>query len=330
VFSDGKFTSSIPQHYLDASYLINIPCLKSHDSGGITIAAKNHQGSILQSGVKPESQSAMYMHYALPKPPDGIQKTGVYRHLVDYMGHKELGGKTLIYIVDGLWAGRNWDGVVEKWQMAPFNNDYPSSLFLSQDAVAIESVCFDFLLKEYESKSASVKYPYFTGVDDYMKQGADPANWPVGISYDPEGDGTLLGSLGVYEHWNNATDKQYSRNLKTGNGIELLKYASLPSDNYQSEINTGISQKTMIDYKLYPNPFSQSIRIDINNDQAINLCIYNLKGQLVFNEIVNRTFQWNGTSNNGSPVDKGIYLIKLEDRNSGELVCSEKILFNKR
>jgi hypothetical protein len=306
-----------------------MPCLKSHDAGGITIAAKNHQGSVLEAGVKPENQSAYYMHYCLPKPPGGVQKADQYRHLVDFMGHKELGGKTLIYIVDGLWAGRNWDGVVEKWQMEPFNNDYPSSLFFSQDAVAIESVCFDFLLKEYENKSSSLKYPYYTGVDDYLKQGADPANWPAGISYDPEGDGTLLGSLGVYEHWNNAADKQYSRNLKTGSGIELLKFASLPVDNYRDEITTGISPRRIIDYKLYPNPFSHALRIDMNSDHALNLSIYNNRGQLVLNEIVNGTFIWDGTSDNGSPVDRGIYMVRLEDRNSGEMVCIEKVIYNK-
>jgi hypothetical protein len=30
----------------------------------------------------------------------------------------------------------------------------------------------------------------------------------------------------VYEHWNNPADKQYSRNLGTGNGIELIKLTS--------------------------------------------------------------------------------------------------------
>jgi hypothetical protein len=39
--------------------------------------------------------------------------------------------------------------------------------------------------------------------------------------YDPERDGTRLSSLGVSEHWNNAQEKRYSRNLNSGNGIEL-------------------------------------------------------------------------------------------------------------
>ena len=61
------------------------------------------------------------------------------------------------------------------------------------------------------------------------------ANPPSGTVYDPEGDGTRLASLGVHEHWNNPTDKQYSRNLGTGNGIELvvpsLRSADGPVDN---------------------------------------------------------------------------------------------------
>jgi len=266
-FSDGQNTSSIPQHYINASYFINMACLKSHDTGGITLAAKNHQGSILQSGIDPKNQSAMYMHYSLPGENPGY---GKYRHLVDYMGHKDIGGKTLLYLIDGLWAGRNWNGILEKWQMAPFNNDYPSSLFVSQDAVSIESVCFDFLLTEYTDKSDDIKYPYMDGVDDYLLQAADPANWPEGIQYDPEGDGTKLTSMGVYEHWNNATDKQYSRNLGTGNGIELKKVENLVSTReLQPESN----------YLLYPNPFSTELHLTLNPDQPdLSLFIYTLDG----------------------------------------------------
>jgi len=153
-FSNKKETSSIPQHYVDAAYFINMPNLKSHDYAGITIAAKNHQGSVLQSGTLPEDQFAMFMH---PYLPGANSNNRTYRHLVDFMGHKDLGGKTMLYIVDGIWAGRNSTGIIEKWNMAPFNGDYPSSLFVSQDAVAVESVCFDFLLAEYANKPGSNK-----------------------------------------------------------------------------------------------------------------------------------------------------------------------------
>lgn len=323
-FSDKKETSSIPQQHVDATYFINIPCLKSHDTAGITIAAKNHQGTILEPGDEPEEQYALYMHYTFPK---NNAQTDQYRHMVDYMGHEELGGKTLLYLVDGLWAGRSWEGFLEKWAMAPFNNDYPSSLFLSQDAVAIESVCYDFLLTEYANKSAAQKYPYMTGVDDYMKQAADPSTWPEGITYDPEGDGTPIKSLGVYEHWNNAQDMQYSRNLKSGNGIELVKYVSQVTDSYTDELTTGITQNEQLGYRLFPNPFTKNISVELKDRQPVKMSVYNLKGQLVFNTVINNSFTWKGNTNSGSELKKGIYLLKLLDIKSGKTVASEKIVY---
>jgi len=323
-FSDGKQTSSIPQHMVNATYFINIPCLKSHDSAGLSIAAKNHQGTILKEGDVPQNQSAMYMHYTFPQ---SNSKVDQYRHLVDYMGHKQLGGKTLLYLVDGLWAGRSWEGYLEKWQMAPFNGDYPSSLFLSLDAVAIESVCYDFLLTEYANKSASQKYPYMSGVDDYMKQAADPSKWPVGIKYDPEGDGTPITSLGVYEHWNNATNMQYSRNLKQGDGIELIKYVSQTTDPYEDELTTGILQNTHSTYKVFPNPFTEKVTVEANDRQSVKMSVYNIKGQLIFNTIVNNFYTWNGNTNQGIGISKGTYLVKLTELKSGKTVLSEKIIY---
>jgi hypothetical protein len=90
VFSDGGYKSTLPQQYLDADYLINVPCLKTHNEGGITLIAKNHQGSFLEKGDDPKSQYAINMHYSLPKNNRG---TGQYRHTVDYMGHEQTGGK---------------------------------------------------------------------------------------------------------------------------------------------------------------------------------------------------------------------------------------------
>jgi len=324
--SDGTFQSRLPQAYLDASYLINMPSLKTHDSAGITIAAKNHQGSVIAADQTPNSQSMVnYLHYDYPV--DGGAKNqvmGIYRHIVDYIAHKNLGGNTLIYIVDGLWSARNWDAVIEKWQMPPFNNDWTSSLFLSQDPVALESVGFDFLYTEYKDYPAAhgnKNYPLVSGVQDYIYQAADPVNWPAGIKYDPSSadHSSPVGSLGVEEHWNNSTDKQYSRNLGTGNGIELI---------YKSGI-TSIQPKVQVsEYKSFPNPFTQSIRIEADNSQFLNLNIYNLKGQLVFNTKMKGSYNWNGTSNSGKKIQQGIYLVKLTDSKSENLLWTERIICN--
>lgn len=226
-FSDGVNTALLPVAYVEADYLINIPCLKSHESAGITLCAKNHQGSVILPGDPIESQS-MYpeLHHSFPTS-TGQEGFGKYRHLVDYAGHEYIGGNTLLNIIDGIWGGHNWQGYLYKWQMDPFNNDFPNSLFLSQDQVAIDAVGFDILAYEFDNLPADdprkgEEFPLYEGTHDFLLQEADPTNWPVAITYDPENDGTPLTSLGVYEHWNDAINRQYSRNLGTGNGIELI------------------------------------------------------------------------------------------------------------
>jgi hypothetical protein len=136
------------------------------------------------------------------------------------MGHKHIGGKTLLYLIDGLYAGKHAkERAPRKWNIPPFNGDWTSSLFASQDPVAIDSVGFDFLWTEWDDG------PHQSGTTDYLIEAAMADNPPSGTFYDPDHQGNIsrLRSLGVYEHWNNSTDKQYSRNLGTGNGIELIK-----------------------------------------------------------------------------------------------------------
>lgn len=273
VFSDGQYTYRIPQEYLDASYIINIPCLKSHESGGITLAAKNHMGSMLQDGASPEEQTAIDMHYTLPSQ-DNVSGTHRYRHLVDFMGHESLGGKTMLIIVDGIWAGKGWEGWVEKWQMEPFLNDFPNSLFLSQDPVAIESVCWDFLLAEYAYRPVEEQYPFMDGIGDYLLQAADPTNWAEGIEYDPENDGSILGSLGVYEHWNNAEDMQYTM-------IDLRKVF-----NNEEPYISGIDEQTNHNepvLKVYPNPFSERLVFEFDSqiDTDVRIELYDMRGRLI-------------------------------------------------
>jgi hypothetical protein len=57
--------------------------------------------------------------------------------------------------------------------------------------------------------------------DNYLHEAAQAAKPPSGTSYAPDGSGTLA-SLGVHEHWNNATERKYSRNLGRKEGIELV------------------------------------------------------------------------------------------------------------
>jgi hypothetical protein len=203
----------------NADYQINIAALKAHARAGVTLTAKNHFGSHTRS-------SAEKLHPGLIAPEnDQPVRTdyGMYRVLTDIMGHEKLGGNTVLFLVDGLWGGPEAVEQPVKWHSAPFNNDWPNSVFISQDQVALESVCLDFLRAEFFDPDGPGKArPYFDAVNDYLLQAADSGFWPEGIIYDPENDGKPIGSLGVCEHWNNDIEKLYSRNLGFNKGIELI------------------------------------------------------------------------------------------------------------
>ena len=213
----------VPAGYAEADYFINLANLKAHTGAGITLCAKNHYGSLIRT---PPQKGYYDLH-----PSAFSKEVGIYRNLVDLMGHKHVGGKTVLYLIDGLYSGIHpRDRAPRKWSSYPFNGDWASSLLASQDPVAIDSVGFDFLYAEYEEN------PRKSGVDDYLHEAALANNPPSGTFYDPDhpGDVKRLPSLGVHEHWNNAKDKKYSRNLGTGEGIELI--AITPANTAKADI----------------------------------------------------------------------------------------------
>lgn len=208
---DGKQQDFMPAFITEADYLINLANLKAHTAAGVTLCAKNNFGSLVRWPVQPGFYD---IH-----PNTFSKEVKVYRPEVDLMGHAHLGGKTVLYLIDGLYPGKHpIDEAPRKWNSPPFHGDWASSLLASQDPVAVDSVGFDFLWTEWED------YPRKTGVDDYLHEAALAGNPPSGTFYDPNHSKNQkrLASLGVHEHWNNAEEKKYSRNLGIGKGIELI------------------------------------------------------------------------------------------------------------
>jgi hypothetical protein len=85
-------------------------------------------------------------------------------------------------------------------------------------------VAFDFLSQQWPGEALGNE-----GVQDYLHEMALADSPPSGTFYDPENDGAAMASQGVHEHWNNATDKQYTRYLGTGSGIELVYLVGSPT-----------------------------------------------------------------------------------------------------
>jgi len=330
--SDGGKKNKLPQPYIDASYLINIPVLKKHHRAGISLCAKNHFGSVTPFN----SNGAFDWHYSLPCPDAGGNVTngeyGVYRCFVDIMAHKDLGGKTLLYLVDGLWSSINWGHPPIKWRMSPFNNDWPNSLFFSQDPVAIESVGFDFLYHEfgpdhptegaYDPRDDHGPFPHYAGVDDYLHQAADATYRPSGFVYDPEKDGTPIpASLGVHEHWNNAEEKKYSRNLGLDKGIELVYIQGTSG----VENRGSFSIKGFQLEQNYPNPFNPSTEIQYHLSETVRvaLLICGIDGKPVrtlfsgTQQAGSYRFFWDGCLDSGAPAASGVYLCTLRIEKDG-------------
>lgn len=207
----------LPTCVTRATYLINVALLKGHSLAAVTLCAKNHYGSVYREDTGPKDPHRGWnpsnMHESITT---YRRPMGSYNALVELMGHKDLGGKTLLYLIDALYAAPHQNHRPEKWQSPPFSGHWTASLFASQDPVALESVIVDFCAAE----QTAVRM--VGAVDNYLHEAALADRPPSGARYDPEGDGTPLESLGVHEHWNDPQRRQYSRNLGTGAGIELV------------------------------------------------------------------------------------------------------------
>jgi len=208
---EGCQQDFVPDDFAEATYLINLANLKAHTGAGVTLCAKNHFGSLVRTPVE---KGYYEMHHA-----SFAKEEQVYRPQVDLMGHAHFGGKTVLYLIDGLYPGKHpIESAPRKWDLAPFNGNWAASLLASQDPVAIDSVGFDFLYAQWQD------YPHQKGADDYLREAALAEDPPSGTFYDPDhpDQAKRLSSLGVHEHWNNAQEKQYSRNLGLGKGVELV------------------------------------------------------------------------------------------------------------
>jgi hypothetical protein len=207
---NGKVATGLAACVIEADYIINMALMKGHVSQGVTLCAKNYFGcTSIEADWRKNSHSAGFSQNK-----EGLKTYSVYP---DYMGHKNLGAKTMLFLIDGIYSNKFVNGTpASKWALAPFNNNWPCSLFASQDGVAIDAVVLDFALAEWPD-APDMKYSDYS-----VNESALAGNPPSGTVYDPERDGTRLTSLGTSEHWNNATEKKYSRNLNTGKGIELI------------------------------------------------------------------------------------------------------------
>ena len=153
--------------------------------------------------------------------------------MVDLAASPNLGEKTILYLLDGLYCGRKWKTYPIHFPNAPFNNavepyentSWPASILTSLDGVALDCVGLDIYNSQTKNnldKEGHSRILLRENADEYLKEMALANNPPSGTKYTQ--NGKLLTSLGVFEHWDNDLSRKYSRNLdpKNGKGIELI------------------------------------------------------------------------------------------------------------
>lgn len=208
----------VPTCVTEADYVINLANLKGH-SYGITLCGKNHFGSFINGNTMRPPEGAN-LHQWLTR-----NEMSIYSPLVDLMVHEQFGDKTVLYMLDtvicAVSEGSSMTGNNTKWQQTPFNNDYTSSIFVSQDPVAIDSVGADFLMNEPTVTNNNSLLKNNPTVENYLHEAGLISNAPSGTVY-TNGNGKMVKNVGVHEHWNNSIQKQYSRNLGKDEGIELI------------------------------------------------------------------------------------------------------------
>jgi hypothetical protein len=219
----------LPTCVIQATYLINVSLFKGHSLAGVTLTAKNHFGTLMcdldgQPTINPPQAANLHgfvAAYDVQGPPEWSwphAPIGSYSPLVDLIGHPHLGGKTLLFMIDGLYGVESQNAEVSNqslFQSYPFNNHWSSSLLLSQDPVALDSVGADILVNEPAIISQASILPKDSTYQNYLHEAALADNPPSKTSYH-------LPSLGVHDHWNDASEKKYSRNLGFNEGIELI------------------------------------------------------------------------------------------------------------
>jgi hypothetical protein len=302
-------SQSIANPAKNCQYLINMALLKrqcapgiewqdSEGQTGVTLCAKNHYGSVGHT-------RALHAHVQ-----DWKMGYGKYNNLVDLLSHPDLGKKTVLYVLDGLYSSKRWDSEPVKWSVAPFGTSsspqYPSSVFASQDVIALESVGVDLLHYGMGLPKCS---------DNYLHEAAQIGNPPSRTKYTYASHWSS-GSIGVHEHWNNSSEMKYSRNLNpsTGKGIELIKARGAPITSIQTK---GV-KNTNTNFGIIRNGSRNFMKANV--DGNFTLSIFSADGSLVkkFSGQSNKLIELNN-------IAAGNYTAVI---NSKDITSSENIIIH--
>lgn len=188
---NGKMARGLAKCIVDATYLINSALLKTHSGPGVTLTGKNWYGA---TDIALQWRQNAHNNVSQDK---RNGKRG-YKTFVDWISHKDMGQKCMLFIIDGTYGSRDVNGAPNpKWMGEPFNGDWACSIIASQDGIACDAVAMDMIIAEWP-EFGSLNY-----CDEYLVEAASIPNAPSGTVYKQDGK-PLTKSLGLFEHKNKA------------------------------------------------------------------------------------------------------------------------------
>ncbi|WP_297092240.1 BACON domain-containing carbohydrate-binding protein [uncultured Draconibacterium sp.] len=108
--------------------------------------------------------------------------------------------------------------------------------------------------------------------------------------------------------------------FETCDGVTATLVVNQDGPLKSAQITPNISVKKEWEIsKIYPNPFSEELRIEINKEKGENILfvIYDMQGRIiqrksnVLTEGLN-TFDWDATDANGNKIQPGLYILQLQ------------------
>ena len=193
---NGKMARGLAKCIVDADYLINSALLKTHSGPGVTLTTKNWYGATdINLLWRQNAHNNVSQDKRNGKPQ--------YKTFVDWMTHKDMGQKALLFLIDGTYGSRDVNGAPNpKWMKEPFCGDWACSLIVSQDEVACDAVGMDIIIGEWP------EFQSLNFCDEYLREAASLPNAPSGTIYKQQGK-PVDKPVGLFEHWNK--DHQYTK-----------------------------------------------------------------------------------------------------------------------
>jgi hypothetical protein len=251
VFPNSDVVTGQSKCFYDARYIVNMPLLKGHGGQGITFGSKNFYGI---NGISNNWEKNGGRHPS-------------HSALTNYMTNTNFGGKTILWVMDAMYPSRDLFGQPSSgWSGAPFNGKAAASFFMSLDGIAEESVSLDFFNQYYASEINENG-----GIGNAEKYMINAAN----------------AGAGVHEHWNNKTERKYSRNLNPStNGIELIYITKPWSGNGPTSSNILKKENSGKGFKIFPNPAKDVLNVELNNSDITKIEIHTAAGLKVHSQFV--------------------------------------------